>query len=127
MEGRPFDIAARARSFAHAFRGIRLVLASQHNAWIHAAATLAVLALGFALGVSRTEWALLVVAIALVWTAEALNTACEWICDVAEPEHHPLVGKAKDAAAGGVLLAAVGAVIIGLIVLGPKLLALLVG
>jgi diacylglycerol kinase (ATP) len=63
-----------------------------------------------------------VLAIVSVWTAEALNTAFEFLCDVASPEFHPLVAKAKDVAAGAVLIAAVGATLIGLLVLGPHLL-----
>jgi len=94
----PFSWAARARSFGYAFRGVVTLLATQHNAWLHAAATVAVVALGVALGVSRIEWALLILAIALVWTAEGLNTALEWLCDVAAPEYNPLVKKAKDVA-----------------------------
>ena len=124
-EREPFSWAARARSFGYAFRGVVTLLATQHNAWIHAAATVAVVALGAALGVSRLEWALLVFAIALVWTAEGLNTALEWLCDVAAPEYNPLVKKAKDVAAAAVLLAAIGSALIGLLVFGPRLLALL--
>jgi diacylglycerol kinase (ATP) len=126
-EQEPFSWAARARSFGFAFRGVVTLLASQHNVWIHAAATIAVVGLGVALGVDRLEWALLVLAIALVWTAEGLNTALEWLCDVAAPEYDPLVKKAKDVAAAAVLLAAIGSALIGLLVFGPRLLALLNG
>ena len=124
-EREPFSWAARARSFGFAFRGVVTLLATQHNAWLHAAATVAVVALGVALGVSRLEWALLVFAITLVWTAEGLNTALEWLCDVAAPEYNPLVKKAKDVAAAAVLLAAIGSALIGLLVFGPRLLVLL--
>ena len=126
-EGEPFSWAARARSFGYAFRGVVTLLATQHNAWIHAAASVAVVGLGVALGVNRLEWALLIFAIALVWAAEGLNTALEWLCDVAAPEYNPLVKKAKDVAAAAVLLAAIGSALIGLLVFGPRLLALLVG
>lgn len=100
------------------------MLASQHNAWIHAAATLAVVALGLHLQIPRMEWCVLVLAIVSVWTAEALNTAFEFLCDVASPEFHPLVEKAKDVAAAAVLLSAVGAAVVGLIVFLPYLLDL---
>jgi diacylglycerol kinase len=126
-EREPFSWAARARSFGFAFRGVVTLLATQHNAWIHAAATVAVVGLGLTLGVSRLEWALLVFAIALVWTAEGLNTALEWLCDAAAPEYHPLVKQAKDVAAAAVLLAAIGSAVVGLLVFGPRLLALLGG
>jgi diacylglycerol kinase (ATP) len=71
---------------------------------------------------SAAEWCWITLAIMSVWTAEALNTALELLADVASPEFHPLVEKAKDVAAGAVLLAALGSVIIGLLVLGPHLL-----
>jgi diacylglycerol kinase (ATP) len=72
---------------------------------------------------STGEWCWIVLAIMSVWTAEALNTAFEFLADVASPEFHPLVQQAKDVAAGAVLLSAIGAAVIGLLVLGPPLLA----
>jgi diacylglycerol kinase (ATP) len=98
------------------------LLRSQHNAWIHAAASVAVVGLGFAVGLSRLEWCLVVLAMVAVWSAEAVNTAFEALCDVASPEPHPLVERAKDVAAGAVLLAAGGAVVVGVLVFGPHLL-----
>jgi diacylglycerol kinase (ATP) len=100
------------------------MLLSQHNAWIHAVATVAVVALGLGLRVPTLEWLFLLLAMMSVWTAEAINTAFEFLCDVASPEFHPLVEKAKDVAAGAVLICAVGAAATGLIVLGPPLLML---
>ena len=76
-------------------------------------------ALGFAVGLSTAEWCWIVLAIRSVWTAEALNTAFEFLADVASPEFHPLVKHAKDVAAGAVLIAAVGAGIIALLVFVP--------
>ena len=114
-------MAARLRGFVYAGRGIVTMLASQHNAWIHAGATGAVIALGLALRVGRLEWGALVLAMVSVWTAEALNTAFEFLCDAAAPEFHPLVAKAKDVAAGAVLICALGAVTIAVLVLGPRL------
>jgi diacylglycerol kinase (ATP) len=120
-----FTISGRARSFRCAFQGLWIMLRSQHNAWIHAALTAAVIAAGFALRLTTGEWCWVVLAMVAVWTAEALNTAFEFLCDVASPEFHPLVQKSKDVAAGAVLVSAVGALVIGLLVLGPKLLALM--
>ena len=73
--GTAFSPVARLRSFVYAGRGIGKLIATQHNAWIHAAATLAVVGLGLALGISRLEWTALVIAIVSVWSAEAINTA----------------------------------------------------
>jgi len=95
------------------------MIASQHNAWIHAVATLLVIALSVYLRLSNVEWCLIVVAMIAVWTAEALNTAFEFLTDVASPEFHPLAEKAKDVAAGAVLIAAIGSVVIGLLVFWP--------
>jgi diacylglycerol kinase (ATP) len=119
---KPFSVTARLRSFIYAGRGIRTMLASQHNAWVHALASLAVIGLASALSVPRIEWAALILAIVSVWTAEALNTAFEFLCDVASPDFHPLVEKAKDVAAGAVLICALGAAATGVLVLGPRLL-----
>lgn len=117
-----FTLGARARSFRYAWRGVRTMLASQHNAWIHAAASLLACGLGLVLRISLAEWCAVILAIVAVWTAEALNTAFEFLCDVAAPEFHPLVEKAKDVAAAAVLIAASGALGVGLLVFGSRLL-----
>lgn len=119
-----FTFSGRIRSISCALKGIAITLASQHNAWVHAFATVVVVIVGFYFGLSRSEWCWIVLATVAVWTAEALNTAFEFLTDVASPEFHPLAGKAKDVAAGAVLIAAMGAVIIGLIVFGPHVRAL---
>jgi diacylglycerol kinase (ATP) len=116
--------SGRVRSFRGAIKGLRVMMRSQHNAWIHAAITLAVVAFGGYTGLTRAEWCWLVLAMMSVWTAETLNTAFEFLTDVASPVFHPLAEKAKDVAAGAVLIAAVGSVVIGLIVLGPHVLSL---
>jgi len=117
----PFGIYARLRSLRCAFKGVELLLRTQHNAWIHAVATGAVVFLGFFFRVTRDEWIALTLAATLVWFAEALNTALEFLADALHAAHHPGIGKAKDIAAGAVLLAALGATITGLIVFVPYL------
>lgn len=119
MIERPFQFTGRIRSFKFAFIGIWTMLISQHNAWIHACATMLVVILGITFKVPPSEWCWLVLAIMAVWTAEALNTAFEFLADVASPEFHPLVKHSKDVAAGAVLISAIGSVIIGLLVFGP--------
>ncbi len=116
---RPFRFTGRIRSFYYAFCGILRMIRCQHNAWIHAAATLAVLGAGFLFRVSPADWCWIVLAISIVWTAEALNTAFEFLADAASPEFHPLVRDAKDVAAGAVLLTAIAAAVIGAIVFWP--------
>ena len=118
------NLRERATSFRHAIRGIGIVIRTQPNAWIHLAATLAVVLAGKLLNVSRGEWLALVIAIGLVWTAEALNTAIEFLADEISLERRDRLGLAKDTGAAGVLLAAIAAALIGLIVFVPHLLAL---
>lgn len=96
-------------------------MASQHNAWVHAVATVLTIGLGVRLGIGRFEWLALVFAIVSVWTAEALNTAFEFLCDVASPSFHPLVARAKDVAAAAVLICAAGALAIAGLVFVPHL------
>jgi diacylglycerol kinase (ATP) len=115
----------RIRSIKFAVRGVRIMVASQHNAWIHAAATVVVVATGLTVKLSASSWAWIVLAIGSVWTAEALNTAFEFLTDVASPDFHPLAEKAKDVAAGAVLLATIGAVVIGGLVFWPNVSELL--
>lgn len=119
------SFSGRIRSVRCAVQGIGTMLGSQHNAWVHLAATVAVVIAGLFLRLQANEWCWITLAIMSVWTAEALNTAFEFLTDVASPEFHPLAGKAKDVAAGAVLISAIGAVIIGFLVFGPRLLTLL--
>ena len=120
-----FSFSGRIRSGKHAVEGIAELLKSQQNAWVHAVATFFVIAAGLFFGVSAWEWCSLVLVITLVWVAEALNTAFEFLCDVVSPDFHPLVKKSKDVAAGAVLMSAVGAVAVGLIIFLPHLMAFL--
>jgi diacylglycerol kinase (ATP) len=114
-----FSFTGRIRSVTHALHGILEMLKSQHNAWVHVVATLCVIVVGAVLDVSSIHWCLLVLVITTVWVAEGLNTAFEFLCDVASPEFHPLVKKSKDVAAGAVLLSAIGAASVGLIIFIP--------
>lgn len=112
------------RRFGWAGRGVVAHFRTQENARIHLGATIATVAAGFIFGISRGEWLAVILAIGLVMIAEAFNTAIESVVDLASPEQHPLAGRAKDVAAGAVLLAAVTAVVVGVLVFGPRLLAL---
>jgi diacylglycerol kinase len=112
---------SRLASFRHAFAGWWYVLRTQRNAWIHAVASVAVLAVGLWLDLGRVEWAILVLTIALVWVAEFVNTAFEALVDLLSPNLHPLAKVGKDVAAAAVLIAALASVVIGLLILGPPL------
>lgn len=123
MPERDFNELSRlSLSFRYAFEGWSYVFRTQRNAWIHALATIAVVILAFWLHVSRLEWAILILTISFVWTAEFANTALEAVVDLVSPENHPQAKIAKDVAAGAVLVTACAAVIVGLLILGPPLL-----
>lgn len=121
MAGR-FFLQARVKSFGYALKGVVTLFTEQHNARLHGLAMVAVLLLAGVLGLEAWEWAVLVLTIAAVIAAEALNTAVEYLADACMPEHHPLIAKAKDVAAAAVLLLAIAASIIALIIFCPYLL-----
>ena len=112
---------SRIRSLGHALRGWWYVIRTQRNAWIHALVTSAVVVLAAWLGLPTWDWAVLFLAIALVWLAEFLNTALEAVVDLASPRHHPLAKVGKDVGAAAVLIAALTSILVGLLILGPPL------
>ena len=114
-------LRSRARSFRYAFAGWWHVIRTQRNAWIHAVVSVAVVALGLWLELPPRDWAVIVLAMAQVWTAEFLNTALEAVVDLASPQKHELARVGKDVGAAAVLIAAGSSAIIGLLVLGPPL------
>ena len=114
-------IRSRLRSFRCAFSGWWYVIRTQRNAWIHAVVSITVMAIALWLGLKPLEWAVLILTIALVWTAEFINTAVEAVVDLASPQHHPLARMGKDVGAAAVLIAALSSILIGLLILGPAL------
>lgn len=114
-----FTLAARLKSFNYAITGVIFMLKTQHNAWLHAVATLLVSALAVYCDISEGDWRWLIVAMAMVWVAETLNTAVEYVCDVISPGYTEAVKHAKDISAGGVLIAAVAALLIGALTFWP--------
>jgi diacylglycerol kinase (ATP) len=116
-----YFINSRSHAFRHALRGWWYVIRTQRNAWIHALITTLVVLLAFWLGLSVRDWAVLLLTIAMVWTAEFINTALEAVVDLASPQHHPLAKVGKDVGAAAVLIAALTSILIGLLILGPPL------
>ena len=114
-------IVSRMRSFGYAFRGWWHVLRTQRNAWIHAVISTAVITLALWLRLPARDLAVLLVTIAMVWAAEFLNTAIEAVVDLASPLQHPLAKVGKDVGAAAVLIAALAAIGVGLLILGPPL------
>ena len=108
---------ARLNSFGYAFQGIRQLVLKEAHSKIHLAATVLVIAAGFLRHISRYEWVALVFAVALVWVAEAFNTAIEILCDIwCRGAYHPKVKLIKDIAAGGVLIASIASIVIAFFV-----------
>ena len=124
MKEKRFSLKKRLSSFKYAFQGIGYLFRNEHNAWIHLFIAVCVIIAGFLLHISPSEWADIIFSIGMVLAAEAFNTAIEALSDIISPDYKRLIRRAKDVAAGGVLLAAMAAVTIGLIIFVPKLVAL---
>jgi len=114
-------ITSRYHSFRFAFHGWGYVLKTQRNAWIHSMIATLVILMGLWLGLTPQDWAVLVITIAMVFTAEFINTAIEAVVDLASPNHHPLAKVGKDVGAAAVLVAALAAILVGILILGPPL------
>lgn len=114
-----FSLAARARSMAHAWNGLSHAIRTQHNVWIHIGATLLVIAAGIVLELKTHDWRWLALAVAWVWFAELANTALEHLCDVVSPEFNLSVKRAKDIAAGSVMVSSLAAAAIGALTFAP--------
>jgi len=112
-------------AFLCAIRGLTGALRRERNLKIMVAFAIPVFLLGAALSLAPWEWIALILTIAFVLVSELLNTALERTLDRIGLEHHPLTGEAKDIAAGAVLMCSMTAVVVGLIIFGPKLFDLL--
>ncbi|MEO9590609.1 diacylglycerol kinase family protein [Rhodopirellula bahusiensis] len=116
-----------ASKFRCAILGVWFACGDQNSFWIHLPVAAAVIAMGAWLNVSPVEWAVLILAIGGVLTAELLNSSIELLVSVLHPQHHPRIGQALDVAAGAVLVMSLAAVTVGLIVLLPPLCSRLFG
>lgn len=118
---RKFTWRHRARSFGFAAHGIKLVLRREHSAWLHLGAAALAIGLGLVLQIDLAAWRWIILCIGLVIAAEILNTAVETTCNAITTAPHPLIGRAKDMAAGAVLLCALTALILGALTFAPYL------
>jgi len=109
-------LSNRLKSFGHAFRGIRTLLTTQPHAQLHLLATIIVVTAGVRVGLRGWEWVAIILCMGMVWMAEALNTALEFLADEVSLEQRERIGKAKDIAAGGVLIVAMISVVIAALV-----------
>ena len=112
---------SRIQSVKYALHGWWHVVQTQRNAWVHALIAVIVIIMGLWLKLPARDWAVLILTIAMVFTAEFINTAIEAVVDLATHEEHPLAKVSKDVGAAAVLIAALAAVLVGLLLLGPPL------
>ncbi len=118
---KPKGFFARARNFRFSFVGAWSYIRHQHNAWILVFVTLAIVAMGISFGLNRNEWCWVILGLTSVWVAEGLNTALEFLADAVSNEYNPLIKEAKDIAAGAVLFAIIGSLLIGVFIFGPHI------
>ena len=121
MKDEKFSLAKRVKSFGYAFAGIRVLIREEHNAWIHCVAAVAAVTLGFLFDITPGEWTAVVIVIAMVFSAEAVNSAIERTADFVKTERDDRKRDIKDLAAGAVLICAVGAAVVGVIIFLPYL------
>lgn len=124
MKQEKFSIAKRLKSFTYAFNGLRILLLEEHNSRIHLTAAICVVAAGILFHISPLEWVAVIFAIGMVFSGEIFNSAIEDLADVVCPERDERIKKVKDLSAAAVLVSAITALVIGLIIFIPKLMAL---
>lgn len=113
------------KSFGYAFQGIFNTIRTERNMKIHCIAGVLVTIFGIWLQISKTEWMICFILFGLILALELMNTAVEATVDLCTEDRRPLAKKAKDAAAGAVLIAAIFAAVIGLMIFIPRLLGVL--
>lgn len=124
-EKKRFSLIARFKSTNHGLRGLGVFLKTTHNLWFHLFFGVLAIYMGFVFSLSSVEWAVIIFAIGLVVIAEAFNTAIEIDIDLTSPNYHPYAKDTKDVSAGAVAIATIVAGIIGLLIFGPKVIALI--
>lgn len=115
-----FSVHARLKSFKFALHGLLHFFRTEHNAWLHLLATMGVIILAYVVGVSKADAIALIIAVALVWITEMVNTCLEKTMDIITMEYNPKIKIIKDISAGAVLVSAIAALLIGLFVFIPK-------
>lgn len=124
MKNNGFTWRKRLYSFVYAFRGIRLLISSEANAWIHCFAAVCVISAGLFFTLAPWEWVAVIMAIGLVFSAEAFNSAVETLADRITGEYDEAIRRTKDLASGAVLIQAMAAAVIGCIIFIPKIISL---
>jgi diacylglycerol kinase len=126
QQHKPFVWKDRIRSFVYAYRGIKHVITTQHNMWIHLLIMLIVVGMGLICNIRPIAWVVIIFAIAMVLAAEIFNSAIEVLVDLVSPDYNEKAGRIKDMAAGAVLITAIAAVIIACIIFIPYIISYLI-
>lgn len=124
MKNEKFSIKKRIKSFSYAFAGLKVLFREEHNAWIHAVAAVMAIVAGFLFRISYMEWIAVLIVIGMVISAEILNSSLERTADFVKAERDDRKRDIKDLGAAAVLVCAIVAVLVGLIIFLPKILAL---
>ena len=127
MNNEKFSIKKRIKSFAYAFAGLKVLFREEHNSWIHATAAVLAITMGFLFRISPMEWIAIVIVIGMVFSAEIINSSLERTADFVKAERDDRKRDIKDLGAAAVLVCAMSALIIGLIIFVPKIIALCCG
>ena len=117
-----FSLLNRFKSFSYAWSGIKELLRTEHNTWVHLFLTVIAVILGLIFNIALGEWTALIICVTIVWTAEIFNTCIEKLLDFISTDRHPQIKNIKDMAAAAVLIASWAAVIVGAIIFIPKIL-----
>ena len=125
MNSNKFSLKSRFASFKFAFHGLKSLMKNEHNSRIHSLAAVVVIVMGIILKLNHYEWSLLIIVIGSVFITELLNTSLESIADLIDPEWNEQIQKAKDYAAAAVLISAIISVVVGGLILIPKILDLI--
>ena len=125
MNKEKFSIKKRIKSFSYAFAGLKVLFREEHNSWIHATATVLVVAAGFLFRISYMEWIAILIVIGMVFSAEIINSSLERTADFVKAERDDRKRDIKDLGAAAVLVCAIIAAIVGIIIFLPKILSLL--
>jgi len=120
-KGTKFSFKDRAKSPIYALNGLKILFSEEHNSRIHTVITVVVVAAGFLLNISNTEWLVICILVAMVFSLEIMNSAIENLCDYISPQRNDIIKKVKDLAAAAVFVASVISVICGAIIFLPKL------
>ncbi len=121
MKNQKFSVKNRLKSFKYAFSGLKTLVTEEHNSWIHILAAIIAITAGFLTKINLYEWVAVIFVIGFVITLEIINSAIENLADFVSPDKHDKIKKIKDLSAAGVLIAAITALITGLIIFIPKI------